>query len=120
MKKSVKIFAMAAIVSLSATGCMSSKLVKQGEPVGKIRINNYSDYSIGTVGIDSCSSFFAGQGGNRLPKGVKIEAKSFYEFDVNAGCWDLLMYTYSSTISNGATGSGSTGTVNGKVNVNAG
>lgn len=120
MKTNVLSIVLAMLISVFISGCATPQLVDESAPVGTIRINNYSDYAIGTVGIDNCDSFFAGQGGNRLPEGELIAAKSSYDFTVNTGCWDLLMYTYSSSVGSSSLSTGSTGTVAGKVMVTEG
>ncbi len=79
---------LAALVSL--TGCstfIGGDLVREGEPVGQIVLNNQAGTGIDVVTISRCSAMSHGL--NTLSGGEVIRSGSTRTWTVNAGCWDV-------------------------------
>ena len=87
-----RLFRLAAIAvfGLCLTACAGldgGPLVRPGEPVGQIEVQNRSQYTLTAVLISECSN--STYGFNRLPSGVTIPPGRSYRFTVSAGCWDV-------------------------------
>jgi hypothetical protein len=77
-----------ALVSL--TGCstfIGGDLVREGEPVGQIVLNNQSGTGIDVVTISRCSAM--SYGFNTLSGGEVIRSGATRTWTVNAECWDV-------------------------------
>jgi hypothetical protein len=77
-----------ALVSL--TGCstfIGGDLVREGEPIGQIVLNNQSGIGIDVVTISRCSAMSHGL--NALSSGEIVYSGRQRTWTVNAGCWDV-------------------------------
>lgn len=83
-------FVAALTFSLMLSGCSSfigGELVRAGEPVGAVRIQNDSGIEINVVTISRCNAMSHGL--NVLGGGVTIPSGTSRTWQVNAGCWDI-------------------------------
>ncbi len=77
-------------LSLTLGGCSSfigGDLVKEGQPVGAVRIQNDSGIDINVVTISRCNAMSHGL--NVLSGGATIPTGTSRTWQVNAGCWDI-------------------------------
>ena len=76
--------------ALALTGCSSfigGDLVREGQPVGQIVLQNKSGIPINVVTISRCNAMSHGL--NVLNSGSAIYDGNSHSWAVNAGCWDV-------------------------------
>ena len=77
-----------ATLSLSAcSGLTGGQLIREGEPVGALRVVNQSSATITVITVSTRNA--ASHGFNRLPKGVTLAPGQSYRFTVSNGNYDV-------------------------------